>query len=157
MQPRLSEDEDVCISILWLSMDAATRAHVTGKVDMESVAFTELRQIVQSYTNLIGSMTTSGRGGGVVAMDIGSIASVGDSSSEWPRERSQFAGGSIHPDGFARGEDTPTPQPLSSLTCDESGWPVDEEGWHLQGHIVELNGQINFVKGKGKGKGCFNC
>jgi len=27
-------DEDVCISILWLSMDAVTRAHVTGKVDM---------------------------------------------------------------------------------------------------------------------------
>ena len=28
-------DEDVCISILWLSMDPATRAHVMGKVDME--------------------------------------------------------------------------------------------------------------------------
>ena len=51
---------------------------MTGKVDMESVAFSELRQIVQSYTNLIGSTTNSGRGGGVVAMDIGSIASVGD-------------------------------------------------------------------------------
>ena len=95
-------DEDVCISILWLSMDAATRAHVTGKGVMESVTFTELRQIVQSYTNLIGSTTTSGRGGGVVAMDIGSIATVGDSSSEWPRERPQFAGGSIYPDGFAQ-------------------------------------------------------
>ena len=90
-------------------------------------------------------------------MDIGSIASVGDSGSEWPRERSQFAGGSIHPDGFAQDDDAPIPQPLSSLTCDESGWPVDEEGWHLQGHMVEHNGQINFVKGKGKGKGCFNC
>ena len=56
-------DEDVCISILWLSMDPTTRAHVTGKVDMESVAFSELRQIVQSYTNLIGSTTNSGRGG----------------------------------------------------------------------------------------------
>ena len=27
--------EDVCNNILWLSMDPTTRAHVTGKVDME--------------------------------------------------------------------------------------------------------------------------
>ena len=150
-------DEDVCISILWLSMDPTTRAHVTGKVDMESVAFSELRQIVQSYTNLIGSTTNSGRGGGVVAMDIGSIATVGDSSSEWPREWAQHAGGSVHPDGPAQQEEAQIPQPLSSLTCDESGWPVDEEGWRLQGQMIELNGQVNFVKGKGKGKGCFDC
>ena len=150
-------DEDVCVSILRLSMDAATRAHVTGKGEMESVAFTELRQIAQSYTNLIGSTTTSGRGCGAVAMDTGSIASVGDSSSEWPRERSQFAGGSVQPDGSAQDEDAPAPQPLSSLTCDGSGWPVDDEGWRLHGHMIELNGQINFVKGKGKGKGCSNC
>ena len=105
-------DEDVCISILWLSMDPTTRAHVTGKVDMESVAFSELRQIVQSYTNLIGSTTNSGRGGGVVAIDIGSIATVGDSSSEWPREWAQHAGGSVHPDGPAQQEEAQIPQPL---------------------------------------------
>ena len=150
-------DEDVCISILWLSMDPTTRAHVTGKVDMESVGFAELRQIAQSYTNLISSTTTSGRGGGVVAMDIGSIASVGDSSLEWARERTQYAGGSMPPDGSCQDEDSPSPQPLASLTCDESGWPVDEEGWRLHGHMVGLNGQLNFFKGKGKGKGCFNC
>ena len=62
-----------------MSMDPATRAHVTGKVDMETVGFIELRQLVQSYTNLIGSTTNSGKGGGVVAMDISSIASVGGS------------------------------------------------------------------------------
>ena len=31
-------DEDVCQNILWLSMGPATRAHVTGKVDMDTVA-----------------------------------------------------------------------------------------------------------------------
>ena len=41
-------DEDVAVNILWLPMDPATRAHVTGKVDMDNVWFMELRQIVQS-------------------------------------------------------------------------------------------------------------
>ena len=34
---------------------------------------------------------------------------------------------------------------------------MDEEGWQLDGYVLEQNGQINLVKGKGKGKGCFNC
>ena len=145
-------DEDVCISILWLSMDPTTRAHVTGKVDMESVAFGELLQIVQSYTNLIGSTTKIGRGGGVVAMDIGSIASVGD-------HKMSHVGGSLQPEGPSLDNDVVEPQPLSSLTCDETGWLVDDEVWQFEGYMLEQGGQINFVKGKGKGKGksCFNC
>ena len=67
-------DEDVCQNILWLSMDPTTRAHVTGKVDMDTVSFVDLRQVVQSFCNLISS--TSGRGGGVVAMDIVAIANA---------------------------------------------------------------------------------
>ena len=62
-------------------MDPVTRAHVTGKVDMDVVGFMELRQVVQSFCNLIAS---TGKGG-AVPMDIGSIASV--------------AAGSVHPDG----------------------------------------------------------
>ena len=44
---------------------------------------------------------------------------------------------------------------------DEAGWPVYEEGWHIDGYFDEHT--LNFVKGaKGKGKGnfqgaCFNC
>ena len=69
-------DEDVCQNILWLSMDPTTRAHVTGKVDMDTVSFADLRLVVQSFCNLIASTNNSGKGGGVIAMDIGSIASV---------------------------------------------------------------------------------
>ena len=47
--------EDVCQNILWLSMDPTTRAHVTGKVDMDAVSFVDLRQVVQSFCNLIAS------------------------------------------------------------------------------------------------------
>ena len=39
--------EDVCRNILWLAMDPMTRAHVTGKVDMDTVEFSMLRQVVQ--------------------------------------------------------------------------------------------------------------
>ena len=69
-------DDDVCQNILWLSMDASTRAHVTGKLDMDTVGFMELRQVVQSFCNLIASTNNTGRGGGVVAMDIGAIATA---------------------------------------------------------------------------------
>ena len=84
-------DEDVTINILWMSMDPSTKAHVTGKVDMDLVTYVELRQIVQSYTNLINSTSGRGKGNGVVPMDIGSIASVAETSagnvisdSAWP-------------------------------------------------------------------------
>ena len=86
-------------------------------------------------------------------MDISSIAR----SLEYSRERMQRVGGSIHQDGSGQDDDFPESQPLSPLTCDETGWPIDEEGWHLDGYVLEQNGQLNFFKGKGKGKGCFNC
>ena len=62
--------------------------------------------------------------------------------------------------GTAEAEDQSAPQTLWSL--DESGWPIDEEGWPLVGELVpQSDGQLNFVKGgvkgKGKGKGFFNC
>ena len=57
-------DENVTIKILWMSMDPTTKAHVTGKIDMDTVGYVELRQIVQSYTNLINSTTSRGKGGG---------------------------------------------------------------------------------------------
>ena len=125
-------DEDITINILWMSMGLPTKAHVTGKVDMDSVSYAELRQIVQSYANLINSTSSRGKGNGVVPMDISSIAS----SLEWSRERMQRVGGSFHADGSCQDDEPPSPQPLSSLTCDESGWPIDEEGWRLDGHLI---------------------
>ena len=123
-------------------MDPSTKAHVTGKIDMDTVGYVELRQIVQSYTNLINSTRSRGKGGGAVAMDIGSIAR---------------ASGSVHPDGSSQDDSSPEQQPSTPWTCDESGWPIDEEGWPVLGEFVVQNGQINFVRGKGEGKGCFNC
>ena len=143
-------DEDVCQNILWLSMDPSTRAHVAGKVDMDTVSFTDLRLVVQSFCNLIASTNNSGRSGGMVAMDIGSIASAPGTS-----------GGPVISDGSSPEEnDQGTAQAVWSL--DEAGWPIDEEGWPLDGQLVpQADGQLNFVKGggkgKGKGKGCFNC
>ena len=68
-------DEDVTINILWMSMGPSTEAHVTGEVDMVAVDYVELRQIVQSYANLINSTPSRGKGNGVVPMDISPIAS----------------------------------------------------------------------------------
>ena len=31
-------DEDVTINVSWMSMDPATKAHVTGKTDMDTVS-----------------------------------------------------------------------------------------------------------------------
>ena len=58
---------------------------------MDTVSFVDLRKIVQSYTNLIASINKSGKGGGVVAMDIGSIASVTGSleALSFPMESAQ--------------------------------------------------------------------
>ena len=73
-------------------------------------------------------------------MDIGSIASVDD-------HRVSHVGGSLHPEGPSLDNDAVEPQPLSSLTCGETGWPVDDDGWQLEGYMLERGGQINFVKG----------
>ena len=74
-------------------------------------------------------------------MDIGSIASVG---------------GSVHPDGARHDEGTADEQSSTPWTCDDAGWPVDEEGWPVDGSFVDQGGQLNFVKGKGKGNNCYN-
>ena len=115
-------DEDVCINVVWMSMDPATRAHVTGKVDMKDVSFVELRQVVQSYTNLIASTTHSGRSGGVVAMDISSIASVDGH-------------GATHPDGASPNADATKQQSPALWSLDETGWPIDEKGIPLEANM----------------------
>ena len=84
----------------------------------------------------------------MIAMDIGSIASVPGTS-----------GGPVISDGFCseKGDQGITPTVWS---LDEAGWPVDEEGWPPDGQLVpQADGQLNFVKGngKGKGKGCSKC
>lgn len=99
-------DEDVTINILWMSMDPSTKAHATAKVDMDAVGYVELRQIVQSYTNLINTTTSRGKGGGAVAMDICSLASVG---------------GSVHPDSSSQDESSPEQQPSTPWAYDDSG------------------------------------
>ena len=66
-------------------MDGATRAHVAGKIDMEIA-------------------------GGVVAMDISSIASI------------------VHPDDASHDEESSKQQPQTLWSLDESGWPVDDDG-----------------------------
>ena len=135
-------DDDILINVLWVTMDGQTRAHVTGKIDMEQVTYPELRSALMIYTNLVTSASRSTSANGAVAMDIGSIASVG---------------GSVLPDGTSQDDDASNQQSSTPWTYDGSGWPIDEEGWPVDGQLVEQHGQINFVKGKGKGKGCFNC
>ena len=107
------------INILWMSMDPMTKVHVTGTVDMDSVGYSELRQIVPLYTNLINSTTGKNRGVGAVAMGIGSIASVNRS-----------LGGTFIPDGVTpeEGDQGTAPVPCA---VDETGWPLDEEGWPI--------------------------
>ena len=81
-------------------------------------------------------------------MDIGSIASA-----------SGAAGGSVISDGASQEESDQGIAP-AVWSLDEAGWPIGEEGWPLNGQLVpQADGQLNFVKGggKGKGKGCFNC
>ena len=89
-------DDDVCQHILWMSMDATTRAHVTGKLDMDNVGFMELRQVVQSFCNLIASTNIASRGSGAVPMDIGTISTAPSqpggvviSDDAWPTESEQ--------------------------------------------------------------------
>ena len=131
-------------------MDSTTRAHVTGKLDMDTVGFAELRQVVQSFCNLISSTSSGGRGGGSTAMDIGAIASV-------PGTSSGYVISDAAADNHTENGDQLNPV-LWSL--DEAGWPVDEEGWVIEGQFAQQpDGRLNFVKGSGKGKGngCFNC
>jgi len=81
-------------------------------------------------------------------MDISSIASVAG-----------LLGGVAISDGATADESEQDTAPVL-WPLDETGWPIDEEGWPLDGQLVpQADGQLNFVKGKGKGenKGCHNC
>ena len=145
-----ASDDDVCQNIVWAAMDSTTRAHVTGKLDMNTVGYAELRQVVQSYCNLVSSTSGGGRGGGSTAIDVGAIATVPGTSS-----------GYVISDAAADSH-TDSGDQLSPVlwSLDEAGWPVDEEGWAIEGQFVQQpDGRLNFAKcsGKGKGKGCLNC
>ena len=61
-----------------------------------------------------------------IAMDVGAIASVGETGEQQPQ--------------------TPT---QATWPADENGWPVDEEGWPVEGYIDE---QLNFVKRSKRGR-----
>ena len=125
---------DTLVNVLWVSMDPGTKSHVSGKLDAAEVQYPELKQAIMRYISLLGA--TSGVGRPSTAMDIGMISSCTD------------AGGDQQPDA----------QSSNHEWFDDSGWPTDEEGWPIDGHF---DGQLNFVKGNGKGKAftgaCFNC
>ena len=117
-------------------MDPGTKSHVSGKLDAVEVQYPELKQAIMKHISLVGA--TSGAGRTSTAMDIGSISSVADAGVE-----PSF-------DAPSGGNEWPN--------TDETGWPTDEEGYPVEGCF---DGQLNFVKGGGKGKGfsgaCYKC
>ena len=141
-------DDDVLINVLWTTMDAQTRSHVTGKVDMEEVTYAELRTALMIWTNLVASTTRGTPANGAVAMDISSIADA-NSTPQGGVDNGDEHGGAQQQDQ----------QSHKLWALDEGGWPIDEEGWPIEGEFIEKGGQLNFVKGKGKGGkgGCHNC
>ena len=96
---------------------------------MESLKCMELRQAVMTFTNLVASTTR----GSAVPMDIGALG-----------------GGAIPGAADPDGESDREPSHVL-WALDEAGWPIDEEGLPIDGQFVEQAGQLNFVKGKGKG------
>ena len=127
--------DDTLVNVLWMAMDRDTRSHVSIKVgDAAEIPFQVMKEAIMRHTSLAAA-TSGAAAHRPTAMDIGSIASVSD--------QAQSPGG---------GE---APAPVVDWPTDESGWPLDEEGNHIDGWI---DGQLNFVKGKGKRKGeCWNC
>ena len=99
---------DTLVSVLWMSMDTASRNHISGKLDVAEVLYPDLREALMKHTSLVGA--TSGSGGrSPTAMDVSAIATVttdGEEKDEQPQQQSS--------------------QPLWSVN--EAGWPVDEEG-----------------------------
>ena len=131
---------DTLANVLWLAMGPGTRDHVSSKLeDATTVEYKELKTAIMRHVSLVNATRPSRP----VAMDIGSIASVVAEGSGGPASA--------------------VPQPEAEwLAVDEAGWPVDEEGYKIEGYFAsDTNGQLNFVKGGGKGKGfsgvCFNC
>ena len=113
--------DDALANGQWASMGPNTTSHVSGKVRLEAVAYQELRQAFMACANLI---TSSGKGNRFTAMDIGSIESV-----------------------LSENEGTEQQGPGTLWSLDESGCPVDESGWAIEGECDEI---LNFVKGGGR-------
>ena len=64
-------------------MCPATRSRVSGKADVSTVGYTDIRQVVMGYTSPTSATGQGGRGNSApTAMDIGSIASVADGEEE---------------------------------------------------------------------------
>ena len=84
------------------------------------------------HTTLVGATSGGGVSKSTTAMDVSCIASVTDTA------QNQSAG----------------EPPAVDWAMDETGWPIDEEGNQIEGYI---DGQLDFVKGGGKGKGKGEC
>ena len=117
-------------------MDPGTRSHISGKLDATSkIDFQDMKEAIMKHTTLVGATSGGGLNSSTAAMVISPIASVTDTSLNQPAGES----------------------PAVEWGTDEKGWPIDEEGNQIEGYI---DGQLNFVKGGGKGKGkgeCWNC
>ena len=119
-------------NVLWMAMGPGTRSHIPAKLGATSaVEFKDMKEAIMKRTTLVGA-TSGGGFSRPTAMGVSSIASVTDMTQN-----------------PSAGE-----PPAADWAIDETGWPIDEEGNQIDGYI---DGQLNFVKGKGKGKGeCWN-
>ena len=74
---------DILVSVLWCAMDAGTRSHVSGKLDVNEVVYCDLKQAVCLHTNLAAATSTRPP----TAMDISSIATVIDGEERQPQQQ----------------------------------------------------------------------
>ena len=127
-------DNAILVNVLWMSMDPGTRSHISSKInaDDQQVDFPIMREAVMRHTTLVGA-TSGASASRPTAMDVGSIASVTD-------------------------RDQPQPQPEEEREATQGDW-YGEGGWPAEGEEEAwVEGQLNWIKGKGKGKGaCWNC
>ena len=98
-------DDDVLVNTLWTTMDTQTRTHVSGKIDLESARYLELRQAVMTFTNLVASTTR----GGAAPMNLGSL------------------GGGVILDAAGPNAENDRGPSHALWALDEAGWPIDEE------------------------------
>ena len=74
-------------------MDPGTRSHVSTKLNADGeVDFHVMREAVMRHTTLVGA-TSGPSASRSTAMDIGSIASVADSSQQQPEEGGEAPSG----------------------------------------------------------------
>ena len=79
---------DILVGVLWATMDAGTRTHVSSKIaDVSEVTYPELRQAIGVHTNLVSATSR-----GPTAMDIGAIE---DSSPRLPETPATDSGGLV--------------------------------------------------------------